>query len=57
MKRIKFLKTWDKQYPYIYSDKFPVEKGFGWTKGQRLDIDCDVENKRIAATESNRGMG
>ncbi len=57
MERIKFQKTCDKQYPYIYFDKFPVEKGFGWTKGQQLDINCDVENKRIVASESNNGMG
>ncbi len=57
MERIKFQITWDKQYTHIHFDKLPVEKGFGWTKGQQLDINCDVENKRIVASESNNGMG
>ncbi len=57
MERIKFQETWDKQYPYIYFDKLSIEKGFGWAKEQRLDIGVGVENKLIAATESNNVVG
>jgi hypothetical protein len=41
------------QYPYVYLDKLMIEMGFRWKKGQAIDIDYDVLNKRIIITEFN----
>ncbi len=54
MTQTRLQKTSDKQYPYVYFDKLLIEKGFGWTKGQKLDIDYDVVNKRIVITKSDK---
>jgi hypothetical protein len=54
MTQTRLQKTSDKQYPYVYFDKLLIEKGFGWTKGQPLDIDYDVVNKRIVITKSDK---
>jgi hypothetical protein len=55
MTQTKLQKTSDKQYPYVYFDKLLIEIGFRWKKGQPLDLDYDVENKRIVITQPNNG--
>lgn len=41
------------QYPYVYLDKLMIEMGFKWRKGQAIDIDYDILNKRIVITKSD----
>ena len=53
MTKTKLQKTSDRQYPYIYFDKLLIEIGFRWKKGEPLDIDYDLENKRIVVTQNN----
>ena len=55
MTKTKLQKTSDRQYPYVYFDKLLIEIGFKWKKGEPLDIDYDLENKRIVVTQTNKG--
>ena len=57
MTKTKLQKTSDKQYPYVYFDKLLIEIGFRWKKGEPLDIDYDLENKRIVVTQTNKRKG
>lgn len=55
MTKTKLQKTSDRQYPYVYFDKLLIEIDFRWKKGEHLDIDYDLENKRIVVTQKNNG--
>jgi len=52
--RRKLQKT-SEGFPFIYFDKLVIETSFGWEKGQPLEIDYDVSNKRVVITELNEG--
>lgn len=54
MTKTKLQKTSDRQYPYVYFDKLLIEIGFRWKKGEPLNIDYDLENKRIVVTQTNK---
>lgn len=34
-------------YPYVYLDKSLVVEGLKWKKGERIDVEYDIENKKI----------
>lgn len=42
--------------PYIYLSKKIIGKTFGWDRGQKLNVEHDVENKRIIISELNGEM-
>ena len=54
MTKTKLQNTSDKQYPYVYFDKLLIEIAFRWKKGELLEIDYDLENKRIIVTQTNK---
>ncbi len=42
--------------PYIYLSKKIIATDFGWSRGQRLNVDHDVGKKRIVISEIKEGM-
>ncbi len=57
MMRTKLQRTSGIQCPCVYFYEFLIERGFGWSKGQPIDVDYGAVDKLIVITEPNNGTG